>query len=188
MSKRIAEKKQAIRENYEKNQELYDNFIQIMINLVNRVNELPEAYREVFKKIQSASKKTKLDNHLHFFSSSRREQKYDFFSFSWLKPTHAKHIRVFYVFLSKEDGYVNFEIKENYLLRKRISESSKEKKEEEKNKSTHSKERVHVIYRFPMNRLNENTGLQIIDWLVFKKQIQELPIWTDIPIEEKQFF
>ena len=187
MSKRIAQKKEAIQQNYQKNKDQYYSFIQIMYALVKRVNELPEEYREVFKKITSVSKKTKLENHLHFFSSSRREQKYNFFSFSWLKPTHAKHIRIFYIYLSKEDGYVNFEIKENYLVRKRLSESGKDKKEEQ-SKSTQSKDRVHVIYRYSMNELNEQTGLQIIDWLVFKKQIQELPIWTDIPIEDKQFF
>jgi hypothetical protein len=187
MGKRIAQKKTAIRANYEKNKEQYDGFVKVMYNLVKRVNELPEEYREPFRKITGVSKKTKLENQLHFFSSSRREKKYDFFSFSWLKPTHAKHIRVFYLYISKEDGFVNFEIKENYLLRKRLSESGKEKKEDTK-KSSQSKDRVHVVFRFPMEKLNEKAGLQIIDWLVFKKQIQELPIWTDVPIEEKQFF
>lgn len=185
-SKRIAQKKEAIRNNYEKNKEQYDGFVKIMYNLIERVNELPEEYREPFRKITFVSKKTKLDNHLHFFSSSRREQKYNFFSFTWLKPTHAKHIRIFYIYLSKENGYLNFEIKENYLLRKRLPESGEEKKEES-NKSSQSKDRMRVIYRCPMEKLNEEIGLQIIDWLTFKKQITELPIWTDVPIEEKQF-
>lgn len=187
MKQRIARKKDAIGINYEKNKEHYDKFVAYLHHLVKRVNDLPEDHREPFRKITAASKKTKLNNHLNYFSSSRREQKYNFLAFIWLKPTHAKQIRVFYIYVSKETDYVNFEIKENYLLRKRVSETSKKSGDEHK-KSAHSKDRVHVIFHVPVSKLNEPTALQIIDWLTFREQLQDLPFWIDVPIEAKQFF
>lgn len=186
MSKRVMDKKRKIRENFETHQEEYSGFIQTMFEMVQRVNELPDEYREAFKKLTATSKKTKLDNKLSIFSSSRREKKIDFFSFSWLKPAHLKHIRVFYIYISKEMGYVNFEFKENILERKKIT-SSADKGYDDK-KSPQQKDRMHVIYRYPMNKLTRETCLQLIDWLVFKDQIVDLPLWTEVPIEEKQFF
>jgi hypothetical protein len=186
LSKKIADKKRLIRENFETNQEAFTNFIKMMYEFVGRVNELPDEYRENFKKLTAAPKKNKLDNKLNIFSSSRREQKVDFFSFAWLKPSHFKHIRVFYIYISKESGFVNFEFKENILERKRIS-SRRDKSDEDK-KPSDQKDRMHVIYRYPINQLNRKTGLELIDWLVFKEQIQDLNIWTDIPIESKRFF
>lgn len=187
MSRRIAEKKSAISKNYEKNKAAYEAFIKMMYSLVQRVNGLPEDMREPFGKLKATSKKTKLNNHLNFFASSRREQKFNFLSFLRLKPTHAKHYRVLYVYISKDEGFVNLEIKENYLVRKRIPESGQESQSGKK-KSNQSKERTHVIMKYAIAKLNEQTGLDIIDWLVFRKHFQDLPLWKEIPIEEKQFF
>jgi len=186
-SKKIAEKKDAISRNYEQHKDAYEAFIQIMYSLVQRVNSLPEEMREPFGKLKAMSKKTKLNNHLHFFTGSRREQKFNFFSFFRLKPTHAKHYKVLYIYLSKELGFVNLEIKENYLIRKRMPESGKESKSGI-NKSSRSKQRTHVIMKYAIAQLNEQTGLDIIDWLVFRKQVQDLILWKEIPIEDKQFF
>lgn len=186
MRKRIARKKDAIESNYEKNKEHYDKFVGYLHHLVRRVNELPQENREPFRKIAAAAKSTKLNNYLNIFSSSRREQKYNFLAFIWLKPIHAKQIRVFYIYVSKETDYVNFEIKENYLERKRISESGKAR--DEHHKSSHSKDRVHVIFHFPVSKLNELTARQIIDWLTYREQLQDLPFWVETPIEAKQFF
>jgi hypothetical protein len=187
MRQRIARKKEAIGANYEKNKEHYDKFVGYLHHLIKRVNELPEEHREPFRKIAAASKKTKLNNHLNIFSSSRREEKYNFLAFIWLKPTHAKQIRVFYIYVSRETDYVNFEIKENYLTRKRISETGKSSGDESK-KSAHSKDRVHVIFNFPVSKLNDAAARQIIDWLTFREQLQDLPFWVETPIEDKQFF
>lgn len=185
--KKISDKKRLIRENYEKNGALFDGFIQTMFELINRVNDLPDEHREPFRKLNAYAKKSKLDNHLHYFYSSRREQKQEFSLLLWLKPSHAKHIRVVYIFVSKHDGFANFEIKENYLIRRRESGDEKDKKKSHE-KSERSKDRVHVIYPFAMEKLNRDIALQIIDWLVFSKQLHELPFWTDVPIDEKQFF
>lgn len=187
MSRRIAEKKIAISRNYEKNKTAYEAFSETMYNLVQRVNKLPEEMREPFGKLRAAPKKTKLNNYLNIFASSRREQKFNLFSLLRLKPTHAKHIRVLYLYISKVEGFVNLEIKENYLIRKRIPESGSESKRDDK-KPGHSKERIHVIMKYAIAKLDEQTGLEIIDWLVFRKQLQDLSFWKEIPVEEKQFF
>jgi len=183
---KIEEKKRLISENYQANKEAYLAFIQTMFNMVQRVNELEPELRNTFKKLTAASKNTKLDNKLHFFSSSRREQKFNFFSFSWLKPTHFKNIRVCYIHISKEPGFVTFEFKENKLERKRISSS--QEKEETSKKTSDRKERVHVSYRYPLARLDNEVAHQLIDWLVYKDQLHDLPIWNEIPFEEKRFF
>lgn len=185
--KKISEKKRHIRENYEKNKELYNGFLEIMYGLVKRVNDLPDELRDPFRKINAVSKKSKLDNYLNYFYTSKREQKYDFFSFLWMKPIHAKHIRSFYIYVSKNEGLVNFELKENFLIRKRETGEERDKKSHHE-KSNRSKDRMHVIYHFPITKLDKNTGLELIDWLAFKKPLHELTFWTDIPIEEKQFF
>jgi len=187
MSRRIAEKKDAISRNYEQNKDAYEAFLQIMYSLIQRVNSLPDEMREPFGKLKAMSKKTKLNNHLHFFAGSRREQKFNFLSLLRLKPIHAKHYRILYVYISKDLGYVNLEIKENYLIRKRIPESGHDSRSGDK-KSSHSKERTHVIMKYAIAKLNEQTGLDFIDWLVFRKDFQDLALWKEIPIEGKQFF
>jgi flagellar biosynthesis regulator FlaF len=186
LKKRIEDKKRMISENLEANKDIFYDFIQTMHDLVKRVNELPEDLRDSFKKISVFSKKTKLDNKLHYYSSSRRELKHNFFSFKWLKPIHYKHIRVFYIYVSKQTGYVTFEFKENMLERKRLSSGHSPKDEDEK--SENDKNRMHVIFRYPMKNLSKKTGLQIIDWLAFKNHLHDLQIWSEIPIEEKSFF
>jgi hypothetical protein len=188
LQKKVEEKKRLIGENFQANKEAYLAFIQTIHEMVEKVNNLPREMRESFIKLSADSKNTRLDNKLHFFSSSRREQKLDFFS--WLKPKHFKNIRVFYIYLSKEPGFVTLEFKENVLERKRIS-SSKEKekgKRKEEKKASDRKNRVHVSWRYPIDSLNRKIGLQLIDWLVFKDQLQDLPVWKEVPIEEKRFF
>ena len=181
---KIEEKKRLISENYQANKDAYLAFIQTMYDMVRRVNELEPELRDAFKKLAVASKNSKLDNKLHFFSSSRREQKLDFFS--WLKPKHFKNIRVFYIYISTEPGFVTFEFKENKLERKRISSS--QEKEEASKKTSDRKDRVHVSYHYPLARLDNEVAHQLIDWLVYKDQLHDLPVWKEVPIEEKRFF
>ncbi len=186
LKKKIEAKKALIGENFEANKEAYLAFIRTIYEMVEKVNNLPQEMRESFIKLTAVSKNTRLDNKLHYFASSRREEKFSFFSFSWLKPKHFKHIRVFFIYVSKEPGFVTLEFKENVLERKRIS-SSQEKEKEDK-KESDRKNRVHVSWRYPIGSLNKKIGFQLIDWLVFKDQLQDLPVWKEVPIEEKRFF
>jgi len=184
--KTVEAKKRLISENFEANKEAYLAFIRTIYEMVEKVNNLPQEMRESFKKLTAVSKNTRLDNKLYYFASSRREEKFSFFSFSWLKPKHFKYIRVFYIYISKEPGFVTFEFKENKLERKRISSS--QEKEETSKKTSDRKDRVHVSYRYPLSRLDNEVAHQLIDWLVYKDQLHDLPIWNEIPFEEKRFF
>ncbi|MGB4206165.1 MAG: hypothetical protein WBJ84_11195 [Bacteroidales bacterium] len=185
--KMVHEKKSLIKANYEKNKETYDSFIEIMFNLSERVNNLPEEYREPFRKISAVSKKSKLDNHLNFFYTSRRKQKSNFLLSLFVKPTQLKNVRTFYIYVSKHEDFVNFELKENFLVRRRIVVKEESKKSKNR-KDRRSKDRLHVIYHYPMSRLNKETALEIIDWLAFKNSLQALKFYNDFPDEEKQFF
>ncbi|NLN95737.1 MAG: hypothetical protein GX128_06170 [Bacteroidales bacterium] len=185
--KMVLEKKNLIKTNYEKNKETYDSFIEIMFNLSERVNDLPEEHREPFKKISAVSKKSKLDNKLHYFYTSRRKQKTNFLLSLFIKPTQVKNIRTFYIYVSKHEDFVNFELKEDFLIRRRVIIEEKSKKSRNR-KDNRSKDRLHVIYHFPMSKLNKDTALEIIDWLAFKNPLQALKFYNDFPDEEKQFF
>ena len=65
-------KEEAIQKNYLDHQLPFDDFIAELEKLVNRVNDLSMAYRQPFGKISLHSKDSRLDNHLHYISSSNR--------------------------------------------------------------------------------------------------------------------
>jgi hypothetical protein len=185
LKKKIEQKKAEIALNYEQHKAEYDGFVNTLHDLVKRANELPEKHRHSFRKINASKKKDKLNNQLSIFSSSKREQNYSLFSF--FKPLHSKHIRVFYVHVSKRSGVANLEVKENYLLRKRISDDTKSKSHEQK-KEAGSTDRVHVLMRFKMSDLSKEIAYQILDWLAFKNDLEKLSFWTETPMDEKRFF
>lgn len=178
-SARIQDKKFRIGQNYEKNREAYDGFMIKLHGLVERVNNLPMEYREVFGKISSREKDSKLDNHLHFFSSSRRIQKLQFKSFLQpLKNVHYKHIRVIYFNVAKIMDKVEVEILEEFLEKKRrdgkIIPEHELGKGHKKPESDHDK--YHEIFYYDIQKLDEALAYSIIDWLAFKDNVEHLPI------------
>ncbi len=185
LKQKIEQKKAEIAANYEQHKAQYDSFVSTLHDLVKRANELPEKHRHPFRKINASKKKDKLNNQLSIFSSSKRDQNYSLLSF--FKPQHSKHIRVFYVHVSKRSGIANLEVKENFLLRKRINDDEKLRSHEQK-KEAGSTDRIHVLMRFAMKDLNKEVAYQILDWLAFKSDLEKLAFWTDTPVDDKRFF
>lgn len=178
-SARIQDKKFRIQQNYDKNRAVYDGFMEKMDSLVDRVNNLPLEYREVFGKIGSRVKDSKLDNHLHLYSSSRRTQKFQFKSFLQpLKNTHYKHVRVIYFNVAKIMDKAEVEILEEFLEKKRrdgkiIPEhesGSKSRKPQSDN------DKFHEIYYYDMDKLDDDLAYKVLDWLAFKENVDHLPV------------
>ncbi len=182
-SARIQDKKFRIQQNYQKNKIPYDSFIERLNKLVERVNDLPLEHREVFGKLTAKSRISKLDNHLNYFSSSRKIHKVEFRSIiNPLKNIHYKHIRVIFINVAKIMDKVEVEILEVFQEKKvhdgkLISEEDKNKHNPGKPRS--DKNKFHEIYYYDINNLSDELGLKIIDWLTFHVNLEELPIVKD---------
>ena len=181
-SARVQDKKFRIQQNYTKNKELYEDFMAKMSNLVNRVNSLPMEYREVFGKINSHQKDTKLDNHLYYFSSSRRVEKTEFRSIlNPFKTVHYKHVRVIYFNVAKHMDKVEVEIYEELLEKKRHDgKIIPENEDPHHSHKPHSDgDKYHDIFYYEMSKLTDELALQIIDWLSFRAEVQHIPILAE---------
>jgi hypothetical protein len=181
-SARIQDKKFRIQQNYSKNHEIYDGFIGKLDNLVERVNSLPMEHRDVFGKINSRDKDSKLDNHLHFFSSSRRTEKMQFKSILQpFKSVHFKHVRVIYFNVAKIMDKAEVEILEELLEKKRRDGKVVQEHEMGKDfKKPHSdKDKFHEIYYYDIEKLTDELAYQILDWLAFREDLHHLPIIRD---------
>ncbi len=178
-SARVQDKKFRIKQNYEKNKEIYESFMSNMMTLVSRVNSLPIEYREVFGKINSHRKDTRLDNHLTYFSGSTSIQKTRFKGLlSPFKSVHYKHVRVIYFNVAKHMDKVEVEIYEELLEKKR--RDGKVVPEHEDPHASHKphagRDKFHEIYYYEMDKLTEELALQIIDWLTFREEVYHIPI------------
>ena len=181
-SARIQDKKFRIQQNYDKNHEIYDGFVGKLDSLVERVNNLPMEHREVFGKITGRVKDSKLENHLHFFSSSRRTQKIQFKDILHpFKNIHFKHVRVIYFNVAKLMDKVEVEIYEELLEKKRHDgQIIPENEDPHQNHKPHSeKGKFHEIYYYEMSKLKDDLAIKIIDWLAFHEEVQHIPIVHD---------
>jgi hypothetical protein len=172
-----------IQQNFEKNKERYNGFVATMDNLIGRVNDLPMEYREVFGKLKSEAKQTRLDNKLHIYSGSRRVQKTEFKNILRpFKTVHYKHVRIIYFNIAKLMDKVEVEVREELLEKKRrdgqmIPET--DSRYGNRKPSGQQKDKFHMIYYYDMDNLTEDFALRIIDWLVFKEDLHHLPIIRD---------
>jgi hypothetical protein len=182
-SARVQDKKFRIQQNYQKNKELYDGFIAKIQTLVKRVNTLPLEYREVFGKINEKVKDTRLDNHLSYFSSSRRIEKTEFRGILQpFKTVHYKHVRVIYFNVAKLMDRVEVEIYEELLEKKRHDGQIIPENEDPHHHShkPHSESgKFHEIYYYEMNNLSQELAVKIIDWLAFHEEVSHVPIVHD---------
>jgi hypothetical protein len=181
-SARIQDKKFRIQQNYEKNHKVYDGFVEKLHSLVDRVNNLPLEYREEYGKISFKEKDSKLNNHLRYFSSSRRTQKTEFKGLLHpLKNVHYKHVRIIYFNIAKLMDKVEVEIREEFLEKKR--RDGKEVPEHENprqfRKPESDKDKFHEIYYYEMGKLTEDLAYKILDWLAFKQNVDHIPIVID---------
>jgi hypothetical protein len=170
-TERIRVKMDRIKENYEKNKQAYKGFVNNLVNLVSRANNLPPELRPTFGKIEANPKHSKLNNELYIFSSSRRlKQRRSGGFLSFLNPVHLKNVRVLYVSVSKHMDKVDLELKESNLERKR-------KRLDSKNSLPHDdKDRVDVVFHLPFEKLNDDFARIALDWLAFKADLEELPL------------
>jgi hypothetical protein len=179
-SARIQDKIFRIKQNYEKNRDTYDAFINKMNSLVERVNNLPMEYREDFNKIKAQAKESKLENKLHLFSSSRRYQRTEFKGFlNPLKNVRYKHVRIIYFNVAKIMDKVEVEVREEYLEKKRRDGKIMPEEEDQKRSNKPSgidKDKFHQIYYYEMASLTPELALRIIDWLAYKEELDHLPV------------
>ncbi len=181
-SARVQDKKFRIQQNYEKNREVYDGFMQKLTGLVERVNSLPMQHREEFGKITAREKESRLENHLHYFSSSRRTQRTEFKSIlNPFKTVHYKHIRIIYFNVAKLMDKVEVEIHEELLEKKR--RDGREVPEHENPNDFHKphseKDKFHEIFYYEMEKLNDDLAYKILDWLAFHENVDHIPIVTE---------
>jgi len=178
-SARVQDKKFRIQQNYEKNKGLYDAFVQKLFSLVDRVNDLPLEHREIFGKIAAKSKQSRLDNHLFYFSSSRRMVKMEYGGLLRpLKNAHYKHLRIIYFNIAKIMDKVEIEVNENFLEKKRKDgtlDSGETGKRVRKPKGE-ERDSFHQIYYYDMDNLTDEFAMKIIDWLAFHEDINCLPV------------
>lgn len=176
-SARILDKKFRIQENYKKNKDKYDGFIAKLNELVDRVNNLPIEKKQPFGHINSKEKKSRLNNHLNYFSSSNRIEKLRFKGFLKLfKLSHYKNVRVIYFSVSRHIDIVGIEIKERSLLKERMRTNSKtDDKKGVKDSKHKDQDRIHFKFAWDMNKLDEELAIQVISWLAFKEDIRNLP-------------
>jgi hypothetical protein len=181
-SARVQDKKFRIQQNYQKNKEIYEGFISKLQILVERVNNLPVEYREVFGKLNAKQKESKLDNHLSYFSSSRRTEKTEFKNILRpFKTIHFKHVRVIFFNVAKHLDKVEVEIYEELLEKKRRDGQVVAEHENPKDfhKPHSERDKFHEIYYYEMGKLDDNLALKIIDWLVFREEVNSIPVVHD---------
>jgi hypothetical protein len=178
-SARVQDKKFRIAQNYQKNKEAYEAFVVKLQQLVERVNNLPIEHRAVFGKINAKQKDTRLDNHLYYFSSSRRTERTEFKNLLHpFKTIHYKHVRVIFFNVAKLMDKVEVEIYEELLEKKRRDGQVIAEHENPKDfhKPHSESDKFHEIYYYEMEKLTDELAFKILDWLAFHEEVNHIPI------------
>jgi len=170
---KFLKKQEAIRENYQANKVLFDSFITDLKKLVERVNKLPAEHRQPFGKLGFHFKDSKLDNQLHYFSSSTKVKKRMYKNIFHLFKTYTfKRVRVAYLTVSSQQGMINVELKENMLLRVRLTRSGEH--ERLKDPRRRNKDRKNYRFSLELQNMNGTEPREIIDWLAFRKEMKDI--------------
>lgn len=158
-------KRGEIENNYSFVSEKYTAFLDDLYHLTERVNGLPIESRVEFGTIEGREKDSKLNNHLNIFSSSRRKYKVSFFDFlRFFKRRKYKNIRVAYLSASSQKGMINIEVKERTLLRLSMKDDKPEGDD-----GNRVRRQTHVVASLPVEMLDHDFALGVIDWLAFKQ-------------------
>jgi len=172
-SAKIQDKIFRIRQNYEANKELYEQFLEVMHDFCQRANSLPAEKREPWKQIEFKAKESKLENHLYLASTSKSFDKtVAVKTFPFIKTQHYRHIHHIYFSLSKEMGMVEIEVKDDYLAKSRM------RTDESKDTDfliDDGLKRINVIFQYEIDKLDKELAVKILDWLVFKENLKSLP-------------
>jgi hypothetical protein len=173
---RIKNRYLRIQENVAKNGKHFDDFTKDLHELVARVNSLPDIEDRPFNRMESREKDSKLINHLNIFSGSKRIIRPRFWGLlPFIDSFRFKHLRVLFINISGKDGMCEIELKENILLRETIGAERNSRR-----KNFGKSGRLHVIYPFPINKLDHEMALEIIDWLAFSKEIAECTFYSAV--------
>ena len=176
---RMDAKKEAIQENYRANQKCFNDFLEELKELVDRVNQLPVELRHPFGKITYRTKKSSLDNHRNYVSSSQRYKKRMYRSvFRFFKTYTIKWIRVAYFTVSSNPGMIDIELKENKLPRVRMTING-EKERMRRNRLRNSKDSKDYRFSIKVEELSEMLSRDIIDWLAFKSELEEISLFNE---------
>lgn len=170
---KIEKKIESIRKNYEQHKETYDSFVKELRTLVDRVNNLPIEHRKEFGKLKLNAKKSKLQNELYYITSSRRVKKRVYRGlFSLLRKSHFKNVRVAYFTVSRKMGMMNTELKENLLLKVRMSTHGNNDKALTMKQKDWG--RLNELYLLKMEILNNDLAMEIIDWVSFRTEMDDM--------------
>ncbi len=171
-SARIQDKKFRIARNYEKNKDAYDEFIEMLLDLCSRANQLPPEKRIPWKQIEFYEKESRLENHLYVISTDESFDKtITIKAFPFVKNQHYRHVHKIYLSVSKEMGKVDIEVKDDYIAKTRLREDGKEETKTLNDGLT----RVHLMFIYDISRLNRDLAYKILDWLAFKEELKSLP-------------
>lgn len=162
----VEQRRKLVKANYEAHFMFYDAYVSELAKLVTRVNNLPPAAREPFDKIEGRPKTSKFDNHLFIFSSSYRFKKRKTKGFlSWFGYRRYKHVRVFYLSVSKHNGLADVEIKDYVLEKHRLGKKGEDKS------TLHD----HHLLQTPIEGLKPDSARRVIDWLAFRSETPTMP-------------
>jgi hypothetical protein len=167
----IMKRRALIEANYMTIGERYDALVRLFRELASRVNNLPMDARRDFGKIRYSFKETNLNNQLHIFSGSRKVYvKKLSILFPFFKSLRVKHIRVVYLSVSRETGFVEIELKDSYLQKRDIR---KDETGHESYRRDHHR-RTDLLYTMPLEEVKEDLAYRLMDWLAFHLEMEKL--------------
>lgn len=169
---KIHGRRELILENYRANKKLYDAIITQFQDMVDRVNALPFRKRQLFGKLRISPKTTRLQNHLHIISSSRKLSMNKLLLLTpSFRKARLKHVRVAFLSVSKQKGSFDLEVKESLLEKKSLKKdgSGVENRKEDSHK------RTDFLYEIPFSSWTDELAYEVVDFLVFEKDMESLP-------------
>jgi hypothetical protein len=170
---RIQDKIHRVKENYEANHELYDEFIAYLADLSERANNLPTEKKHPWMNIEHKKKESKYENNMYGFSTAERISRNVITkAFPFVKTQHYKHVHNLYVSVSKKMGLAEVEVWDDYLAKTRLNLDDGKETEVLMDDGL---PRLRVVFEYPIKQLDKQLAYKILDWLAFKSDVKSLP-------------
>lgn len=166
-------RKERIEKNYGRHGEAFDAFKNTMIDLAQRVNNLPVEEREPFGAITFKKKVNTPQEHSYYLRTSLRKQKFEWRGFMKLfRKAHYKHVRSVFISLSSHDGFIHFELNEHDLKKERLTDQA----DQEKKKGGDKKERYkgRFMYRYDLSKADDSLARDLLDWLTYRSSREKI--------------
>lgn len=172
-SARIQDKIFRIQQNYAQYGEKYNQFLEILQDLFDRANALPPEKREPWNIIVFKPKESRFNNYLYEASTSRGFDKtVAIKSFPFIKTQHYKHVHAIYLAISKEMGFAEIEVKDDYLAKARLKP---DESYDDELLLDDGLKRVDIVFKYEIDRLDKDLAYKILDFLAFKADFKSLP-------------